>query len=120
MGRLENDATPNQACSNLVPPPTTEHYHRFTASNHYTAIVQTQSSTAATSHLHTSRAHLNRFEAGFKTTSQKWFTNRFVNRFLNRFSVFTLASFPGLQSPNTVEGLVKLIRRMTSGRRYVG
>ena len=26
-----------------------------------------------------------------------------------------LASFPGLQSPNAVEGLVKLLRRMTSG-----
>ena len=26
-----------------------------------------------------------------------------------------LASFPGLQSPNVVEGLVKLVRRMTSG-----
>jgi len=31
----------------------------------------------------------------------------------------TLASFPGLQSPNAVEGLVKLLRRMTSGRRWV-
>ena len=29
-----------------------------------------------------------------------------------------LASFPGLQSPNAVEGLVKLLRRMTSGRHY--
>ena len=29
----------------------------------------------------------------------------------------TLASFPGLLSPNAVEGLVKLIRRMTSGGR---
>ena len=28
-----------------------------------------------------------------------------------------VASFPGLQSPNAVEGLVKLLRRMTSGRR---
>ena len=28
-----------------------------------------------------------------------------------------LASFPGLQSPNVVEGQVKLLRRMTSGRR---
>ena len=28
-----------------------------------------------------------------------------------------LASFPGLLSPNTVEGLVKLVRRMTSGGR---
>ena len=28
-----------------------------------------------------------------------------------------LASFPGLQSPNAVEGLVKLLRRMTSGGR---
>ena len=34
-------------------------YHRFTASNRYTAFVQTRSSTAATSHLHTSCAHLN-------------------------------------------------------------
>ena len=30
-----------------------------------------------------------------------------------------VASFPGLQSPNTVEGLVKLLCRMTSGRRWV-
>ena len=30
----------------------------------------------------------------------------------------TLASFPGFQSPNAVEGLVKLLRRMTSGRRW--
>ena len=30
-----------------------------------------------------------------------------------------LASFPGLQSPNAVEGLVKLLRRMTSGRCWV-
>ena len=29
-----------------------------------------------------------------------------------------IASFPGLQSPYAVEGLVKLIRRMTSGRRW--
>ena len=29
------------------------------------------------------------------------------------------ASFSGLQSPNAVEGLVKLLRRMTSGRRWV-
>ena len=28
-----------------------------------------------------------------------------------------LASFPGLLSPNVVEGLVKLLRRMTSGGR---
>ena len=27
-----------------------------------------------------------------------------------------VALFPGLQSPNAVEGLVKLLRRMTSGR----
>ena len=59
-------ATPNQAYSNLVPPPMTEQYHRFTVSNRYTAIVQTRSSTAATSRLHTLRARLNRFEAGFK------------------------------------------------------
>ena len=30
-----------------------------------------------------------------------------------------LASFPGLQSPYAVEGLVKLLRRMTSGRRCI-
>ena len=30
-----------------------------------------------------------------------------------------IASFPGLQSPNTVEGLVKLLRRMMSGRCWV-
>ena len=29
-----------------------------------------------------------------------------------------IASFPGLQSPYAVEGLVKLIRRMTSVRRW--
>ena len=29
-----------------------------------------------------------------------------------------LASFPGLQSPYKVEGLVKLLHGMTSGRRY--
>ena len=33
-------------------------------------------------------------------------------------SMAYLASFPGLQSPNAVEGLVKLLRRMMSGRRY--
>ena len=44
MGRIRNNATPNQACSNLVPPLTTEQYHRFTASNRYTAIAQTWSS----------------------------------------------------------------------------
>ena len=32
------------------------------------------------------------------------------------FSILIVASFPGLQSPNTVEDLVKLLRRMTSGR----
>ena len=30
-----------------------------------------------------------------------------------------VASFPGLQSPNQVEGLVKLLCRMTSGRCWV-
>ena len=30
-----------------------------------------------------------------------------------------VALFPGLQSPNAVEGLVKLLRRMTSSRRWV-
>ena len=66
MGRLENDATPNQACSNLVPPPPTEQYHRFTASNRYTVIAQTRSSVSR--HLAFTRiaARLNRFEAGFK------------------------------------------------------
>ena len=66
MGRLENDATPNQACSNLVPPPPTEQYHRLTASNHYTVIAQTRSSVSH--HLAFTRiaARLNRFEAGFK------------------------------------------------------
>jgi len=29
-----------------------------------------------------------------------------------------LALFPGLQSPYAVEGLVKLLRKMTSGRRW--
>ena len=33
--------------------------------------------------------------------------------------VFKVALFPGLQSPNAVEGLVKLLRRMTSGGRWV-
>ena len=31
----------------------------------------------------------------------------------------SIASFLGLQSPNAVEGLVKLLRRMTSGKRWV-
>ena len=31
----------------------------------------------------------------------------------------TSASFPGLLSPNAVEGLVKLVRRMTSGRHCI-
>jgi len=30
-----------------------------------------------------------------------------------------IASFPGLQSPYAVEGLVKLVRRMMSGRRWI-
>ena len=34
-------------------------------------------------------------------------------------SRLVIASFPGLQSPNVVESLVKLLRRMTSGRRWV-
>ena len=38
---------------------------------------------------------------------------------LYRARATCLASFPGLQSPNAVEGLVKLLRRMTSGRRWV-
>ena len=32
---------------------------------------------------------------------------------------YTVASFPGLLSPNAVEGLVNLLRRMTSGGRWV-
>ena len=36
-------------------------------------------------------------------------------RYAHSFSGNKLASFPGLLSPNAVEGLVKLIRRMTSG-----
>ena len=40
-------------------------------------------------------------------------------RFLIACSILQLASFPGLQSPNAVEGLVKLLRRMTSGRRCI-
>ena len=36
-------------------------------------------------------------------------------------SIYSLASFPGLQSTaNAVEGLVKLLRRMTSGGREGG
>ena len=34
-----------------------------------------------------------------------------------RITINALASFPGLLSPNAVEGLVKLLRRMTSGGR---
>ena len=34
-----------------------------------------------------------------------------------KHSMCILALFPGLQSPNAVEGLVKLLRRMMSGRR---
>ena len=34
-------------------------------------------------------------------------------------SSITIASFPGLQSPNAVEDLVKLLHRMTSGKRWV-
>ena len=68
MGRFENNATPNHACSNLAPPPPTEQYHRhrFTASNRYTVIAQTRSSVSR--HLAFTRiaAHLNRFEVGFK------------------------------------------------------
>ena len=66
MGRLGNNATANQACSNLLPPPLTEQYHRFVASNHYTALAQTQSSLSRTYRLHASRARLNRIEADFK------------------------------------------------------
>ena len=77
MGRLENDATPNQACSNLVPtpnqacsnlvlPPPTEQYHRFTASNRYTVIAQTRSSVSRHLAFTLIAARLNRFEAGFK------------------------------------------------------
>jgi len=89
MGRLGNDTTANQACSNLVPPPTTEQYHRFVASNRYTAIAQTQSSLscylAFTCVTYAPKPHWSRLQ----TTSQKWFINRFTSRLLNRFSVFT-------------------------------
>jgi len=95
MGRLENDATPNQACSNLLLPPPTEQYHRFTASNRYTAIAQTRSSVSC--HLvftHTACTPKPLWSR-LQTTSRKWFTNRFANRFLNRFSAFT----PGVSKP---------------------
>ena len=36
-----------------------------------------------------------------------------VNTYM--YSRCNIASFPGLQSPNAVEGVVKLLRRMTSG-----
>ena len=90
MGRLENDATPNQACSNLVPPPPTEQYHRFTASNRYTAIAQTWSSLSR--HLpFTHNACMPKpLWSLLQTTSRKCFTKRFANQFLNRFSAFTL------------------------------
>ena len=96
MGRLENDDTPNQACFNLVPPPPTEQYHRFTASNRYTAIAQTRSSLSchlpSTHNACTPKPLCSRLQ----TTSQKWF----VNRFLNRFSAFTLGiSKPVQQKP---------------------
>ena len=38
---------------------------------------------------------------------------------VQKMLALALASFPGLQSPNAVEGLAKLLRRMTSGRRWV-
>ena len=91
MGRLENDATPNQACSNLVPPPPTKQYHRFTASNRYIILQlhRHEARSASTSHLHTSRACLKLLWSRLQTTYQKWFINRFVNQFLNQFSTFT-------------------------------
>ena len=39
-------------------------------------------------------------------------------RLTQQLHPISLASFPGLQSPNAVEGLVKLICRMASGRRW--
>ena len=41
------------------------------------------------------------------------------NEIVTIHSTNHLASFPGLRSPNMVEGLVKLLRRMTSGRCWV-
>ena len=59
---LENDAIPNQAYSNLVPPPTTEQYHRFVASNRQSVLQlhRHEARSAATSRLHTSHARLKR------------------------------------------------------------
>ena len=89
MGRLENDATTNQVCSNLVPPPPTEQYHRFVASNRHTAIAQTQNLLSR----HLAFAHIvcvpKLHWSRLQTTSQKWFTNQFASRLLNRFSAFT-------------------------------
>ena len=39
MGSPGNDANANQVCSNLLPPHTTEQFHKLIASNRYTAIV---------------------------------------------------------------------------------
>jgi len=54
--------------SYLLLRPNSCQYHRFVASNRYTAIAQTQTSlsAAATQRLHASRARLNHIEAGFK------------------------------------------------------
>ena len=38
---------------------------------------------------------------------------------LSFWELWKVALFPGLLSPNAVESLVKLIRRMTSGRRWI-
>ena len=95
MRRLENDATPNQACSNLAPPPPTKQYHRFTASNCYTAIAQTWRSLSCHLPFTHNTCTPKPLWSQLQTTSRKWFTNRFANRFLNRFNAFT----PGVSKP---------------------
>ena len=45
MGRPGKDANANQVCSNLLPPYTTEQFHRLIASDRYTAVAQTQTAT---------------------------------------------------------------------------
>ena len=90
MGRLGNDATANQTCSTLFHPRPTKQYHRFIASNRYTAITQMQSSLSC--HLafpHPACAPKKPQWSRFQTTSWKWFTNRLASQFLNQFSTFT-------------------------------
>ena len=100
MGRLENNATPNQACSNLVPLPPTEQYHRFVASNCYTAIAPTKSSLSRHLVFTCIVCASKPLWSQLQTTSRKWFTNRFASRLLNRFSAFTPVWFPSQFSRN--------------------